>query len=170
MDPAVLREELSTQGYGYTKTALTMLVHFVPMLLKLGQVFEGPTNSWGCGIVAGFGRSGGAAKAYSHYALDQVRTWVKKIMRCDNSVDTSTPVPAGPPVALAPPSEPAPVGPNERLKAETFVDDTTMILWANHKLNGLSDLSHLGYEVSKNGVLPISPALPGRTLFFTIPW
>ena len=37
-DPAVLREELITQGYGFTTIALTMLVHFAPMLLKLGNV------------------------------------------------------------------------------------------------------------------------------------
>ena len=34
INPAVLREELSTQGYGYTKTALTMLSRFAPMLLN----------------------------------------------------------------------------------------------------------------------------------------
>ena len=34
IDPAVLREELGTQGYGYTQTTLTMLVRFAPMLLK----------------------------------------------------------------------------------------------------------------------------------------
>lgn len=33
IDPALLRGELSTQGYGFTKIALTMLVHFAPMLL-----------------------------------------------------------------------------------------------------------------------------------------
>ena len=36
IDPAVLREELSSQGHGFIKIALTMLVHFAPMLLQLG--------------------------------------------------------------------------------------------------------------------------------------
>ena len=45
IDPAVLREELSIQGYGFTKTALTMPVHFAPMLLKLDKVYKGPTDS-----------------------------------------------------------------------------------------------------------------------------
>ena len=31
IDPAVLREDLSIQGCGFTKIALTMLVHFAPM-------------------------------------------------------------------------------------------------------------------------------------------
>ena len=51
IDPAVLREELSIQGYGFTKIALTMLVRFAPMLLRLGNVYKGPTNSRGRGIV-----------------------------------------------------------------------------------------------------------------------
>ena len=32
IDPAVLREGLSIQGYGFTNIALTMLVHVAPML------------------------------------------------------------------------------------------------------------------------------------------
>ena len=42
IDPAVLKEELSIQGYGFTRIALTMLVHFAPMLFKLGKVYKGP--------------------------------------------------------------------------------------------------------------------------------
>ena len=75
IDPAVLREELSIQGYGFTKTALTMLVHFAPMLLKLGKVYKVPTKSRGRGIVAGFnfsgryGRSGTCWYTGRHFSL-----------------------------------------------------------------------------------------------------
>ena len=72
IDPQILLTELSTQGYGYTKLALTMLVHFAPMLLKFGKAVEGPTASRGCGTVAGCGRSGSMARgltARNHVTL-----------------------------------------------------------------------------------------------------
>lgn len=84
IDPAVLREELSTHGYGYTKTALTMLVHFAPMLLKFGKVFDGPTNSRGCGIVAGCGRSGSMARGRTVRTFGKLRTFCQKICNCNN--------------------------------------------------------------------------------------
>lgn len=118
------------------------------MLLTLGPAYGEPTESRGNGIAAGCGRPGGAAKAYSRSALDYLRIWIKDWLKCDNSVDTSTPSPEGPPVPLAPSSGPTPAGPHCGLKTETFVHDTTMILWAKHKLNGPSDLAHLSYEVS----------------------
>ena len=54
-----------------------MLVHFAPMLLKLGSAYGGPTESRGIGIVAGCGRAGNLAKSYSHTALDYLRLWFK---------------------------------------------------------------------------------------------
>ena len=86
IDPAVLREELSTQGYGYTKTALAMLVHFTPMLLKRGQVFDGPTNSRGRGIVAGCGRSGSMARGLTVRTLGKLRTFCEKLLGVNNSL------------------------------------------------------------------------------------
>ena len=84
IDPAVLCEELSNQGYGYTKTALTMLVHFAPMLLKLGNVFEGPTNSRGRGIVAGCGRSGSMARGLTVRTLGKLRAFCQKLLGANN--------------------------------------------------------------------------------------
>lgn len=86
IDPAVLREDLSTQGYGYTKTALTMLVHFAPMLLKLGNVYEGPTNSRGCGIVAGCGRSGSMARGLTVRTLGKLRAFCTRLLGVNNSL------------------------------------------------------------------------------------
>ena len=42
IDPAVMREELSTQGYGFTKIALTMLVHFAPCSSSSAMFTRGP--------------------------------------------------------------------------------------------------------------------------------
>ena len=39
----MLFTELGNQEYGHTRTALAMLVHFAPMLLKLGSAYGGPT-------------------------------------------------------------------------------------------------------------------------------
>ena len=80
IDPAVLRGELSAQGYGFTKIALTMLVHFAPMLLKLGNVYEGPTNARGCGIVAGGGRSGSMARGLTVRTLTKFRTFCSRLL------------------------------------------------------------------------------------------
>ena len=82
IDPATLRAELSNQGYGYTKTALTMLAHFAPMLLKLDKVYDGPTNSRGCGIVAGCGRSGSMARGFTVRTLGKLRIFCEKILHC----------------------------------------------------------------------------------------
>ena len=63
LDPYVLLRQLRHLQYGATKTALTMLVHFAPMLLKLGVAYGEMTDSRGIGIVAGCGRSGNLAKS-----------------------------------------------------------------------------------------------------------
>ena len=78
LDPCVLLEQLRRLEYGATKTALIFLIHFAPMLLKLGPAYGGPTESRGIGIVAGCGRSGGVAKGYSHLALDSLRSYIKR--------------------------------------------------------------------------------------------
>ena len=82
----MLRAELSNQDYGYIKTALTMLVHFAPMLPKLGKVYDGPTNSRGCGIVASCGRSGSMARGLTVRSLGRLRTFCRRILRCNNSL------------------------------------------------------------------------------------
>ena len=96
LDPYVLLRQLRHLNYGATKTAITMLVHFAPMLLKLGLAYGGPTESRGKGIVAGCGRSNNLAKSYSYSALDHLRSWFKKAIGGDNSIagdatDTNTP-------------------------------------------------------------------------------
>ena len=63
LDPHILLGRLRHLNYGATKTALTMLVHYTPRLLKLGFACGGPTESMGRSIVAGCGRSGSLAKA-----------------------------------------------------------------------------------------------------------
>ena len=82
----MLFTELSTQGYGHTKLALTMLVHFAPMLLKLGKAVEGPTDSRGCGIVAGCGRSGSMAHGLTARSLAKLRSYVAGVLGCNSSV------------------------------------------------------------------------------------
>ena len=108
IDLAILREELSNQGYGYTKTALTMLVHVAPMLLKLGNVFEGPTNSRGRGIVAGCGRSGSMARGLTVRTLGKRRAFCQKLLGVNNSL----------------------LEDGKGVKTEIYVDDATMVLWA----------------------------------------
>lgn len=61
-----------------------MLVHFAPMLLKLGKVLDGPTNSRGCGIVAGCGRSGSMARGLTVRTRGKLRTFCQKTMNCNN--------------------------------------------------------------------------------------
>ena len=68
--------ELGAQDCRRTKTALTLLVHFAPMLLKLGKAYEGPTASRGCGIVAGCGRSGSMAGGLTARSLAKLRNFV----------------------------------------------------------------------------------------------
>ena len=108
-----------------------MLVHFAPMLLKLGVAYGDPTESRGIGIVAGCGRSGNLAKSYSHTALDYLRSWFKRVLHGDNGIeeeDSSMPSPLGPPTPLGIAKGPRPVAANRGLKTQTFVDDTTMIM------------------------------------------
>ena len=87
LDPYVLLGRLRHLEYGRTKTALTMLVHYAPRLLKLGLAYSQPTESMGRSIVAGCGRSGNLAKSYSHTALDNLRTWFKEIIGGDNCIE-----------------------------------------------------------------------------------
>ena len=109
IDLAVLREELSIQGYGFTKIALTMLVHFAPMLLKLGKVYKGPTKSRGRGIVAGRGRSGSMARGLTVRTLGRLRTFCQKLVGINDTLLAEG---------------------KAGVKTEIFVDDATMILWA----------------------------------------
>ena len=86
IDPAVLREELSIQGYGFTKIALTMLVHFAPMLLKLSKVYKGPAQPRGRGIVAGCGRSGSMARGLTIRTLGRLRRFCQKLLGTNDTL------------------------------------------------------------------------------------
>ena len=117
IDPQMLRAELSNQGYGYTKTALTMLVHFAPMLLKLGKVCDGPTNSRGRGIVAGCGRSGSMVWGLTVRTLGRLRNFCQRILHCNNSLQEE----------------------GKGVRTTIYVDDATMVLWAKQVMAGYAD-------------------------------
>ena len=154
LDPYVLLGRLRHLEYGSTKTALTMMVHYAPRLLKLGQAYSQPTESMGRSIVAGCGRSGNLAKAYSHTALDNLRTWFKEILGGDNCIEgepTDGDAPSAGTQFIGNAVNPSPVGPNCGLKSGTFVDDTTMLMWAKEAIEGnRSDLPKISYEVAKH--------------------
>ena len=114
IDPAVLREELSIQGYGFTNIALTMLVHFAPMLLKLGKVYKGPTSSRGRGIVDGCGRSGSMAGGLTVRTLGRLRSFCQKLLGVNDTLLAEG---------------------KAGVKTGIFVDDATMILWAKAEIN-----------------------------------
>ena len=125
------------------------------MLLKLGVAYGGPTESRGIGIVAGCGRSGNLANSYSHTALDHLRAWFKKVLHGDNGIeeDEERPTPVGPPTQLGTAHVVRPVAPNCGLKTQTFVDDTTMIMWAKTKIEGdNTDLPHIAYTVAEKWI------------------
>ena len=117
IDPQVLFTELSTQGYGHTKLALTMLVHFAPTLLKLGKAVEGPTDSRGCGIVAGCGRSVIMARGPTARNLAKLRSLATGVLGCNNPLigDNATA---------------STTGEGKGVEAEIYVDVATMIMWA----------------------------------------
>ena len=123
------------------------------MLLKLGFAYGGPTESRGKGIVAGCGRSNNLAKCYSHTALEYLRSCFKKEVGGDNAVEgdaTDTAAPSATDLFIGNATGRRPVTPNSGLKSGTFVDDTTMIVWAKEKIEGNnSDLPHISYEVAK---------------------
>lgn len=84
IDPQVLFTELGTQGYD-----------FAPMVLKLGKAVEGPAESRGCGIVARCGRSGSMARGLTARRLAKLRSFVKGVLGCNNSlVDIPATAPA----------------------------------------------------------------------------
>ena len=60
------------------------------------------------------------------------------------------PSPLGPPTTLGTAKGPRPVAANCGLKTQTFVDDTTMIMWAKEKIEGdNTDLPHIAYSVAE---------------------
>ena len=136
IDPQMLFVELSAHGYGHTKTALTLLVHFAPMLLNLGKAFEGPTDSRGCGIVAGCGRSGSMARGLTARSLAKLWTFVERVVGCNNSVigdDATAPRP----------------GEGKGVKTLIYVDDATMVMWAKKSLQDRPALPHMAYDVAR---------------------
>ena len=123
------------------------------MLLKLGSAYGGPTESRGIGFFAGCGRAGNLAKSYSHSALEYLRLWFKADIGGDNSIEvTATDAKASSATALfvGNASQRGPLLPNAGLKSGTFVDDTSMIMWAKNKIEGdNTELPYIAYEVSK---------------------
>ena len=60
------------------------------------------------------------------------------------------PSPLGPPTTLGTAKGPRLVAANCGLKTQTFVDDTTMIMWAKEKNEGdNTDLPHIAYSVAE---------------------
>ena len=94
-----------------------MLVHFAPMLLKLGIVFDGPTGSRGCGIVGGCGRSGSMARGLTVRTLGKLRTFCQKILYCNNSLQEE----------------------GKSVSTAIYVDDAAMVLWAKHAMAGSAE-------------------------------
>lgn len=74
-----------------------MLVRFASLPLKLGKAVEGPTDSRGCGIVAGCGRSGSMARGLVGKSLPKLRSFVRDILGRNNSLlDIPAPALSGP--------------------------------------------------------------------------
>ena len=92
------------------------------------------------------------AKSYSHTALEYLRSWFKKEVGGDNAVEgdaTDTVAPSANDHFIGNAKGRGPVAPNAGFKSGTFVDDTTMIMWAKENIEGdNSDLPHIAYEVS----------------------
>ena len=61
----VFAEECEANKYGKRKTAITMMVHAAPRMLKMGKAVGVMICSMGRGIVAGCKRSQSIAKCYT---------------------------------------------------------------------------------------------------------
>ena len=62
----VLGDECEANGYGKRKTAIAMMVHAAPRILKMGKSVGTMICSMGRGIVAGCKRSQSLAKCYTN--------------------------------------------------------------------------------------------------------
>ena len=69
----VLAKECEANGYGKRKTAISMMVHAAPRILKMGKAVGVMICSMGRGIVAGCKRSQSMAKCYTNRFVKGLR-------------------------------------------------------------------------------------------------
>ena len=141
----VLANECKFNNYGRKKTAMSMMVHAAPRMLKMGKAVGKPIQSMGRGIVAGCKRSQSLAKCYTNRFVEGLRF----------SFHASLPKPARRGTHKENAAAELRSRKHAGLRVFQHVDDLTQIMWAGDD----QELAARAYTAAKDWAIVVRDKL-----------